>query len=85
MTAVAFTVPGEPVAKGRARFARRGAFVSTYTPEKTAKYENLVKLAAQEAMAGLPPFKRPVSLMVHIYVKVPESWSSKRRNCPSVR
>jgi Holliday junction resolvase RusA-like endonuclease len=80
MSAVAFTIPGEPVAKGRARFARKGNHVSTYTPEKTAKYENLVKLAAQEAMRGTAPFTRPVSLLVQIFVSVPASWSKKRRD-----
>ncbi|WP_248322010.1 RusA family crossover junction endodeoxyribonuclease [Caballeronia sp. Sq4a] len=79
MSAVCFSVPGEPVAKGRARFARRGNFVTTYTPEKTAKYENLVRLAAQQAMCGQPPFQRPVSLLVQIWVGVPASWSKKRR------
>jgi Holliday junction resolvase RusA-like endonuclease len=49
-TPISFTIPGEPVAKGRAKFARRGNFVTTYTPDKTARYENLVKLAAQQAM-----------------------------------
>ena len=39
-----FEVMGTPVAKGRPKFARRGNFVSTYTPEKTVNYENLVQL-----------------------------------------
>lgn len=40
--AMNFVVPGEPVGKGRPKFARRGNFVTAYTPEKTASYENLV-------------------------------------------
>jgi Holliday junction resolvase RusA-like endonuclease len=80
MSAVAFTVPGEPVAKGRARFARKGKHVTTYTPEKTVNYETLVRLAAHQAMDGQPPFARPVSLLVQIWVSVPTSWSNKRRD-----
>ena len=38
MTEIFILVPGEPVAKGRPRFAKRGAFVTTYTPEKTREY-----------------------------------------------
>ena len=36
-------MPGEPRGKGRPRFRRAGAFVQTYTDDKTANYENLVK------------------------------------------
>ena len=49
---VCFTVPGAPVPKGRPKFARRGKFVTTYTPAATASYENLVKVTAQQAMAA---------------------------------
>lgn len=31
---VEFIVPGTPVAKGRPKFARRGAHVTTYTPRE---------------------------------------------------
>ena len=39
-----FEIVGEPQGKGRPRFSTRGGFVKTYTPEKTASYENFVKL-----------------------------------------
>lgn len=39
-----FSVLGEPAGKGRPRFRNAGAFVQTYTPEKTVSYENLVRL-----------------------------------------
>lgn len=39
---IQFVVYGEPVAKGRPRFSKRGF---AYTPEKTTNYENLVKLS----------------------------------------
>lgn len=80
MNSVTFTVPGTPIAKGRAKFARRGAFVTAYTPEHTAKYENLVKLAAAAAMAGTAPFTRPLSLLLQVYMPIPASWSKKRRD-----
>jgi Holliday junction resolvase RusA-like endonuclease len=74
-----FTIPGQPVAKGRPKFARRGAHVVAYTPAKTASYENLVKLAASEAMCGIGPTARPVALSVTLNLQVPASWSNKRR------
>jgi Holliday junction resolvase RusA-like endonuclease len=36
---VTFMVEGTPVPKGRPRFARRGKFVSTYSPKTTVDYE----------------------------------------------
>ena len=76
---IAFTVPGQPVAKGRPKFARRGAHVVAYTPAKTASYENLVKMAASAAMRGIDPTARPVALQVTLNLQVPASWSNKRR------
>ena len=77
--AVAFVIPGTPVGKGRPKFARRGNFVSTYTPEKTASYENLVKVKAQEAMGGIPLFEGAVAVGIHLFVTPPASWSQKKQ------
>ena len=74
-----FVVPGQPVAKGRARFAKRGNFVHTYTPEKTANYESLVKLCAGQAMAGSEPFAAPVRVAIDIVLSIPASWSKKKQ------
>lgn len=74
-----FTIPGQPVPKGRPKFARRGAHVVAYTPQKTASYENLVKLAASTAMQGIEPTARPVALSVTLNLQIPASWSNKRR------
>jgi len=76
---VRFTVPGEPTAKGRARSFVRNGHVAHYTPEKTARYENLVKLAAQQAMQGRAPVDGPLRLTVHAFFSIPASWSAKKR------
>ncbi len=75
---IVITIPGPPVGKGRPKFARRGAFVQTYTPEKTANYEALVKMAAQEAMAGMPPLDGPVSIDLWLGINPPASWPNKK-------
>jgi Holliday junction resolvase RusA-like endonuclease len=79
MTGVSFIIPGSPVGKGRPKFARRGKFVTAYTPEKTASYENLVKLAAAEAMQGRAVIDGAVSVWIGLYVTPPASWSQKRQ------
>lgn len=47
-SAVAFTVPGEPVGKGRPRFDPRSG--RTYTPAKTRSYERAVRQVAGMAL-----------------------------------
>jgi len=76
---IQFTIPGVPIGKGRPRFARRGNFVATYTPEKTASYENLVKLVAAEAMQGRAVIDGAVSVWIGLYVTPPASWSQKKQ------
>ena len=79
MSIIAFTIPGQPVPKGRPRACIRGGKVATYTPDNTARYENLVKLAAQEAMKGLPPIGGAVALEVKVFLAVPASWPKKKQ------
>ncbi len=76
---IQFEVPGTPVAKGRPRFARRGNFVSTYTPAKTKEYEARVREAADEAMQGQLPLDTPILAIIKICVPVPASYSKTRR------
>lgn len=77
---IEFTIPGAPVAKGRPRFARRGAFVTTYSPDKTVSYENLVKVMASQAMAGRSPLRGAVSAVIILSILPPASWSQKKKN-----
>ena len=76
---ISFVVPGTPVGKGRPKFARRGNFVTAYTPEKTASYENLVKVKAEEAMVGQSLIDGPVSVVIVMLVTPPASWSQKKQ------
>ena len=78
MTTVVFVVPGVPVPKGRARACVRNGHVAHYTPEKTARFENLVKMAAMGATQE--PFTGPVALTCAFVLPVPASYSKKRRD-----
>ena len=76
---IAFTIPGEPVAKGRARAFVRAGRVAHYTPAKTENYEARVAIFARQAMAGALPLAGAVSLSVVARFSIPASWSKKRR------
>jgi len=75
---VTFKVDADPVGKQRARYAKRGNFVQTYTPDKTRNYEALVKEAAIEAMGSSEPLETPVNLYLYIRAPIPKSLPKKR-------
>ena len=74
-----YTVYGEPVGKGRPRFAKRGNFVSTYTPQKTKTYEDEIRLMAKAAMGSSEPLETPVTVAIYIRVGIPASYSKQKR------
>lgn len=74
-----FLIPGKAIGKGRPRFARRGAHMVAYSPEKTVSYELLVRLAASEAMGDGQPIKGACTCNIDIRIVPPASWSKKRQ------
>ena len=76
---VMYTVYGEPVGKGRPRFARRGNFVSTYTPQKTKSYEDEIRMMAKAAMGASEPLETPITVAIYIRVGIPTSFSKQKR------
>jgi Holliday junction resolvase RusA-like endonuclease len=72
---IEFTVPGEPVGKGRPRFTKDG---HTYTPQKTRDYEDKI-VQCWKCQSG-KGFAAGVPLAAHItaYFPLPKSLSKKR-------
>ncbi len=77
-----FVIPGEPQGKGRPRFSvnsRRG-FVQVHTPERTAVYENLVKVEYMAQCKGDPfPDKAMLRMDIKAYFAIPKSASKKAK------
>ncbi|MDF3936678.1 RusA family crossover junction endodeoxyribonuclease [Pseudomonas citronellolis] len=80
---VSFTVPGEPVGKGRpktsARVSGGKVFTRHYTPEKTVNYEAVIALHAGMAMARRALLEGPVLVEMDIALSIPQSMSKKRK------
>ena len=76
---IEFTVPGEPVAKGRARAFIRCGKIGHYTPDKTANYESLVRLFASRAMGNKPLMTEAIWLTVDAYFSIPRSWPARKQ------
>lgn len=71
---VSFVVPGAPVPKGRPRFSRYG----TYTPKKTADYEELVKTCYLSQCKRIT-LQGEISAKIYAFFPIPKSTSKKNR------
>ena len=72
---IRITVPGQPQGKGRARVCLRGGYARAYTPDSTAAYENLIKLAYGNRGISVVP----VELTITAYYRIPKSFSKRKR------
>lgn len=71
-----FSVPGEPRGKGRPRFTRTG---HAYTDEKTAAYENLIRLAFDQKYNVWEPAEGAVKVDIIARCTPPKSWSERKK------
>lgn len=74
-----FEIAGDPQGKGRPRFSTRGGFVKTYTPEKTASYENFVKVCYLNKYKG-QKLDGEIIAEIIAYFPIPKSFSKKKRS-----
>jgi Holliday junction resolvase RusA-like endonuclease len=75
-----FEVPGRPRGKGRPRFFRMGKGVGTYNDDRTAAYENLIRLAFTKAYPDhVPASKAMICLSFHAIFPIPKSASKAKR------
>ncbi len=61
---------GEPVPKGRPRFAKG----HVYTPARTAAYERSLAWAYKAAMGSQKPLGGPLRFTVTAFIGIPTSW-----------
>lgn len=72
---VEFTIEGPPVGKARPRVTR----TVTYTPAKTARYEDLVRYTAINSFKGVFDKDEPLDVKIIAYFEIPKSLSKKRK------
>lgn len=75
MQPIRFTIHGKPVGKARPRLGRYG----TYTPEKTANYETLIKWTFANTYKHFKPMEGAVRVKITAIFAVPRSYSKKKR------
>lgn len=79
MSALVFSMTGEPRGKGRPRVDTRGRFPRIYTDNATQKYERSIRKVAAAAMAGAEPYQGPLSVSVRLRLQPPASMSKRQR------
>lgn len=72
------TIHGDPVAKGRGRIVRFGNRAGIKTPEKTRRYEDIVRQTAIREWGDRAPIGVACVLDAQFYRAVPVSWSGKK-------
>ena len=84
MSKLIITIPGQPIAKKRPRFARRGTFVTTYNSQQTEEGKFICLM--QNQFYGPPiPAGVPVFLTIYFHVNIPKSLPKKRLAIGPVR
>ena len=65
-SSVTFTIPGQPIPKGRPRVMSAG---HAFTPKRTVEYENKVRTFASLAMKGRQPLEFGVKVCIEFRLK----------------
>lgn len=73
------TIPGQPVGKGRPRFARRGAGVIAFTPKPTASWEMDAAAVMSREWGDRPQLDQPCELTVLAIFARPQRMTCKHR------
>lgn len=73
-----FIVNDKPFGKQRPRFARKGRYISTYTPRETVEYENKVRKTYQKTVGDIQ-LEGPIEVNITGVFPIPESASKKQK------
>jgi Holliday junction resolvase RusA-like endonuclease len=81
---IAFELHGDPQGWQRTgiRIAYKNGkpFPIVYTPAETRAYERALALAAKVQMGSRPLLVGPIAIAITAFMKVPASWSTKKRD-----
>lgn len=78
MNELTITIPGNPIAKKRPRFARRGKFVTTYNPQESEEWKFICLMQNQFKHDPIPA-GTPIYLILCFNMPIPASTTKKMR------
>jgi Holliday junction resolvase RusA-like endonuclease len=80
---VSITVFGAPVPKGRPRLSTFGGHARAFTPTKTRRYEDLIRLEAGRVMEGRGQLQGPTRVLVRVFMPTPQAIAKHKVKGPS--
>jgi Holliday junction resolvase RusA-like endonuclease len=80
---VSIIVFGAPVPKGRPRLSTFNGHARAFTPTKTRRYEDLIRLEAGRVMAGRPQLQGPTRVRMRAYMPMPQAIAKHKLKGPS--
>jgi Holliday junction resolvase RusA-like endonuclease len=75
---ITFEIPGKPQGKRRARFARAGHFVKTYSDPQTVNYETFIREMFCLAHPGFVPLEGALDVEIKAFCGMPKASKKKR-------
>lgn len=83
LAGVSIVVPGAPVPKGRPRLSTINGHARAFTPAKTRRYEDLIRLEAGRVMEGRDQLQGPTCVRIKAYMPMPQALAKHKTKGPS--
>lgn len=83
LASVTIIVPGAPVPKGRPRATASGGHARMFTPAKTRRYEDLIRLEAGRVMEGRGQLQGPTKVTIRAYIPMPQALAKHKTKGPA--
>lgn len=83
LAGVSIVVAGPPVPKGRPRMSVVGGHARAFTPSRTRRYEDLIRLEAGRVMQGRPQLQGPTRVRIRAYMQMPQAIARHKVKGPS--
>lgn len=83
LTAVTIIVAGPPVPKGRPRLSTVGGHARAFTPSKTRRYEDLIRLEAGRVMEGRDQLRGPTRVAIRAFMPTPQAIAKHKTKGPA--
>jgi Holliday junction resolvase RusA-like endonuclease len=83
LAGVSITVAGPPVPKGRPRLSTIGGHARAFTPAKTRRYEDLIRLEAGRVMEGRDQLQGPLCVKIRAFMQTPQAIAKHKTRGPA--
>lgn len=80
---IEITVFGPPIPKGRPRLSTIGGHARAFTPTKTRRYEDLIRLEAGRVMEGRDQLQGPTSVRIRAFMPMPQALAKHKSKGPA--